>query len=93
MRQPALEPLSQLAQVVVPESGVDAHRGAHIGRQGWRYLRDLGGQSIVGTLRQTAFAGQADQAVGIVSAELNGEPAPAVPVLLKRAIQVLGRTR
>lgn len=38
-------------------------------------------------------AGQADQAVSVVSAELNGEPAPAVPVLLKRAIQVLGRTR
>jgi holliday junction DNA helicase RuvA len=38
-------------------------------------------------------AGQADQAVSIVSAELNGEPAPGVPVLLKRAIQVLGRTR
>ena len=38
-------------------------------------------------------AGQADQAVSIVSAELSGEPAPAVPQLLKRAIQVLGRTR
>jgi Holliday junction DNA helicase RuvA len=38
-------------------------------------------------------AAQADQAVGVVSAELGGEPAPAVPVLLKRAIQVLGRTR
>jgi holliday junction DNA helicase RuvA len=38
-------------------------------------------------------AGQADSAVTVVSAELNGEPAPAVPVLLKRAIQVLGRTR
>jgi Holliday junction DNA helicase RuvA len=38
-------------------------------------------------------ANQADQAVGIVSAELNGEPAPGVPVLLKRAIQILGRTR
>jgi Holliday junction DNA helicase RuvA len=38
-------------------------------------------------------AGQADQAVTVVSAELNGEPAPAVPQLLKRAIQVLGRTR
>jgi Holliday junction DNA helicase RuvA len=37
--------------------------------------------------------GQADQAVSLVGAELNGEPAPAVPVLLKRAIQVLGRTR
>jgi Holliday junction DNA helicase RuvA len=38
-------------------------------------------------------AGQADQAVSLVSADLNGEPAPGVPVLLKRAIQVLGRTR
>ncbi len=38
-------------------------------------------------------AGQADQAVSVVSAELNGDPAPAVPVLLKRAIQVLGRIR
>ncbi len=38
-------------------------------------------------------AGQADQAVSIVSSELNGEPAPGVPVLLKRAIQVLGRVR
>jgi holliday junction DNA helicase RuvA len=38
-------------------------------------------------------AGQADQAVSVVSAELNGDPAPGVPVLLKRAIQVLGRTR
>jgi len=38
-------------------------------------------------------AAQADQAVGVVSAELNGEPAPAVPQLLKRAIQVLGRAR
>jgi Holliday junction DNA helicase RuvA len=38
-------------------------------------------------------AGQADQAVSVVSADLNGEPAPGVPVLLKRAIQVLGRSR
>lgn len=38
-------------------------------------------------------AGQAEQAVSVVSAELGNEPAPAVPVLLKRAIQVLGRTR
>jgi Holliday junction DNA helicase RuvA len=38
-------------------------------------------------------AGQADQAVNAVSAELDGQPAPAVPVLLKRAIQLLGRTR
>jgi Holliday junction DNA helicase RuvA len=36
---------------------------------------------------------QADQAVGAVAAELAGEPAPAVQVLLKRAIQLLGRTR
>ncbi len=36
---------------------------------------------------------QADQAVGIVATELAGEPAPGVPQLLKRAIQVLGRTR
>jgi Holliday junction DNA helicase RuvA len=38
-------------------------------------------------------AGQADQAVSIVATELNGDPAPGVPILLKRAIQVLGRTR
>jgi Holliday junction DNA helicase RuvA len=38
-------------------------------------------------------SGQADQAVSLVSAELNGEPAPAVPALLKRAIQILGRAR
>jgi Holliday junction DNA helicase RuvA len=38
-------------------------------------------------------ASQADQAVGIVASELDGEAAPGVPVLLKRAIQVLGRTR
>jgi Holliday junction DNA helicase RuvA len=38
-------------------------------------------------------AGQADQAVAVVAADLGGEPAPAVSVLLKRAIQVLGRAR
>ena len=38
-------------------------------------------------------AGQADQAVSVVAADLGGEVAPAVPVLLKRAIQVLGRAR
>jgi Holliday junction DNA helicase RuvA len=38
-------------------------------------------------------ASQADQAVGIVASEIDGEAAPGVPVLLKRAIQVLGRTR
>jgi len=38
-------------------------------------------------------AGQADQAVSVVAADLGGEAAPAVPVLLTRAIQVLGRAR
>jgi Holliday junction DNA helicase RuvA len=38
-------------------------------------------------------AGQADQAVAAVAAELGDTPAPGVPALLKRAIQVLGRTR
>lgn len=47
-------------------------------------------QALVGLGWSSA---QADQAVGIVAAELNGEPAPGVPQLLKRAIQVLGRAR
>jgi Holliday junction DNA helicase RuvA len=38
-------------------------------------------------------AGQAEQAVGVVATELDGAPVPGVPVLLKRAIQVLGRVR
>lgn len=38
-------------------------------------------------------AAQADQAVAVVSTELADDPAPSVPLLLKRAIQVLGRTR
>ena len=38
-------------------------------------------------------AGQADQAVTVVAADLAGAEAPTVQVLLKRAIQVLGRTR
>ncbi|MGE5828596.1 MAG: Holliday junction branch migration protein RuvA [Micromonosporaceae bacterium] len=38
-------------------------------------------------------AGQADQAVAVVAAELDGGAAPGVPVLLKRAIQTLGRGR
>jgi Holliday junction DNA helicase RuvA len=37
-------------------------------------------------------ASQAEQAVGVVAAEIDG-PAPAVPALLKRAIQILGRAR
>jgi Holliday junction DNA helicase RuvA len=36
-------------------------------------------------------AAQADQAVALVSSELADEPAPSVPLLLKRAIQLLGR--
>src|SRR5262245_26976805 len=36
-------------------------------------------------------AAQADQAVGVVATDLGTEPAPAVPALLKRAIQILGR--
>lgn len=58
-----------------------------VGRLAWQ---DQVRQALVG-LGWTA--GQADQAVSLVSSELNGEPAPAVPVLLKRAIQLLGRTR
>ncbi len=46
-------------------------------------------QALVG-LGWTAT--QADQAVSLVAGELNGEAAPGVPVLLKRAIQLLGRT-
>jgi Holliday junction DNA helicase RuvA len=38
-------------------------------------------------------AGQADQAVASVAEQLDGGPVPAVPVLLKQAIQALGRTR
>jgi Holliday junction DNA helicase RuvA len=38
-------------------------------------------------------ATQADQAVALVAADLDGQPAPGVPVLLKKAIQLLGRTR
>jgi holliday junction DNA helicase RuvA len=38
-------------------------------------------------------AGQAEQAVGAVATELDGSPVPAVPVLLRRAIQLLGRSR
>lgn len=58
----------------------------------------VGGISWADQIRQALVglgwtAGQADQAVSIVSAELNGDPAPGVSVLLKRAIQVLGRTR
>ena len=58
----------------------------------------VGGISWADQVRQALVglgwsASQADQAVGIVSAELNGEAAPGVPMLLKRAIQVLGRAR
>jgi Holliday junction DNA helicase RuvA len=38
-------------------------------------------------------AGQADQAVAVVAADLAGAEAPGVQILLKQAIQVLGRAR
>jgi Holliday junction DNA helicase RuvA len=38
-------------------------------------------------------AGQADDAVAVVAAEIDGDAVPAVPVLLKQAIRVLGRAR
>ncbi|HET6211457.1 MAG TPA: Holliday junction branch migration protein RuvA [Micromonosporaceae bacterium] len=38
-------------------------------------------------------AGQADQAVAAVAEGLDGAEVPAVPVLLKRAIQLLGKSR
>jgi Holliday junction DNA helicase RuvA len=38
-------------------------------------------------------AGQADQAVATVAEQLDGDPVPAVPVLLKQAIRVLGSIR
>lgn len=38
-------------------------------------------------------AAQADQAISVVAADLGDEPVPSVPVLLKKAIQVLGRAR
>jgi Holliday junction DNA helicase RuvA len=58
----------------------------------------VGGLSWQDQIRQALVglgwnATQADQAVGLVAADLGGEPAPGVPVLLKRAIQLLGRTR
>ncbi|NUT35246.1 MAG: Holliday junction branch migration protein RuvA [Hamadaea sp.] len=37
--------------------------------------------------------GQADQAIGTVASSLDEGPTPAVPVLLKQAIKLLGRTR
>jgi Holliday junction DNA helicase RuvA len=58
-----------------------------VGRISWT---DQVRQALVG-LGWTA--GQADQAVSLVASEIGNEPAPAVPVLLKRAIQLLGRTR
>jgi len=38
-------------------------------------------------------AGQAEQAVAAVAEELDGQPVPPVPVLLKQAIRLLGRSR
>jgi Holliday junction DNA helicase RuvA len=64
--------------------------GAPVGLVGGAAWQDQVRTALVG-LGWTA--GQADQAVGAVAAELDGEPAPGVPVLLKKAIQVLGRAR
>jgi Holliday junction DNA helicase RuvA len=36
---------------------------------------------------------QADHAVAVVAEELDGQPAPGVPVLLRQAIRVLGKAR
>ena len=71
---------------VVGSSG-DAMMSLPVGGITWQ---DQVRQALIG-LGWTA--GQADQAVSLVAADLNGEPAPGVPVLLKRAIQLLGRTR
>jgi holliday junction DNA helicase RuvA len=38
-------------------------------------------------------AGQADDAVALVAAEIDGQAVPEVPILLKQAIRVLGRAR
>jgi Holliday junction DNA helicase RuvA len=79
----------ELRDRIGPVSGASATTAMSlpVGRISWQ---DQIRQGLVG-LGWTA--GQADQAVSLVAAELNGEPAPAVPVLLKRAIQLLGRTR
>ena len=52
-------------------------------------LHDQVRQALVGLGWTPA---QADQAVGVVATDLGTEPAPAVPILLKRAIQILGRS-
>jgi Holliday junction DNA helicase RuvA len=79
----------ELRDRIGPISGSvgDSPLSLPVGRISWQ---DQIRQALVG-LGWTA--GQADQAVALVAGELNGEPAPAVPVLLKRAIQLLGRTR
>lgn len=71
----------------VPGAGPD---GAPVGLIGAVAWPDQVRQALTG-LGWTAS--QADQAVAAVSAELDGAPAPGVPVLLKRAIQLLGRAR
>ena len=64
--------------------------GAPLGVIGGVSWSDQVRQALIGLGWSSA---QADQAVATVATELDGQPAPAVPVLLKRAIQLLGRTR
>ena len=77
----------ELRDRVGPVGAADAANPGVVAGVAWS---DQVRQALVG-LGWTA--GQADQAVGAVAAELDGQPAPAVPVLLKRAIQLLGRVR
>ena len=53
--------LAQLGEIVMPEPGIHAHRGAQIGRCGRRELRQFRRPAIIGALRQSAIAEQADQ--------------------------------
>ncbi len=68
-------------------SGSDGAMALAVGALGWP---DQVRQALIGL---GWAASQADQAVSVVAAEVDSEPAPPVPVLLKRAIQLLGRTR
>jgi holliday junction DNA helicase RuvA len=68
------------------------------GGSGLIYSLPVAGLSWADQVRQALVGlgwspAQAEQAVGVVAAELGEGPAPAVPALLKRAIQVLGRAR
>jgi Holliday junction DNA helicase RuvA len=77
----------ELRDRIGPVGGGDAAMSLPVSGITWQ---DQVRQALVG-LGWTA--GQADQAVSVIAADLGGEPAPPVPVLLKRAIQILGRAR